>query len=106
MLAKPVKSERRVELQARNEFFKISLLNISLGVKLSASYRMVRGVLKYRKILENQHFLSNFVLYGGARYSTVLASFGAKSVPVLATLLAHFISHTLIQARQRAFQML
>ena len=31
MLAKPVKSERRVELQARNEFFKISLLNISLG---------------------------------------------------------------------------
>lgn len=27
-----------------------------LGVKLSASYRMVRGVLKYRKILENQHF--------------------------------------------------
>ena len=31
MLAKPVKSEWRVELQARNEFFKISLLNISLG---------------------------------------------------------------------------
>ena len=31
VLAKPVKSERRVELQARNEFFKISLLNISLG---------------------------------------------------------------------------
>ena len=30
-LAKPVKSERRVELQSRNEFFKISLLNISLG---------------------------------------------------------------------------
>ena len=27
-----MKSERRVELQARNEFFKISLLNISLGV--------------------------------------------------------------------------
>ena len=31
VLAKPVKSERRVELQSRNEFFKISLLNISLG---------------------------------------------------------------------------
>lgn len=29
---------------------------LRLGVKLSASYRMVRGVLKYRKILENQHF--------------------------------------------------
>lgn len=38
---------------------------------------------------------SNFVLRGGARYSSVLA-----------TLLAHFISHTLIQARQRAIHML
>ena len=35
VLAKPVKSERRVELQARNEFFKISLLNISLGGECS-----------------------------------------------------------------------
>ena len=77
-----------------------------LGVELSVSYRMVRGVLKYRKILDNQHFWSNFVLCGGARYCAVLASFGVKSDPVLATLLAHFISHTLIQACQRAFQML
>ena len=34
------------------------------------------------------------MLYGGARYSAVLASFGVKSAPVLAALLAHFISHT------------
>ena len=46
MLAKPVKSERRVELQARNEFFKISLLNISLGGERSIllSYRDIYSI--------------------------------------------------------------
>ena len=72
----------------------------------SAGYSLVHSTQKYRKILKNQHFWSNFVLCGGARYSAVLASFGSKSAPVLASLLAHFISHTLNQARQRVLQML
>ena len=46
MLAKPVKSERRLELQSRNEFLKISLLNISLGGGRSIllSYRDISAV--------------------------------------------------------------
>ena len=53
MLAKPVKSERRVELQARNEFFKISLLNISLGGGRSI-------LLSYRDIYEISLILRGF----------------------------------------------
>ena len=41
-----MKSERRVELQSRNEFFKISLLNISLGGERSIllSYRDIYSI--------------------------------------------------------------
>ena len=55
-----MKSERRVELQARNEFFKISLLNISLGGERSIllSYRDIYSIFGlFPRFLELQPVL-------------------------------------------------
>ena len=94
MLAKPVKSERRPELQSRNEFLKISLLNISLGATSFGSCLVVRHASKCPQTRMNTGFFIELPVAEYLKISPNIGSFCTQIEPAIRQILDRFSAVT------------